>query len=144
LATASALLTGAVVVATTVVGSSLFGLLGSQHTTHDWKLGLAITSALAAVIVAVQRTLGFHEQAERNRATGAKWQRVLNKATVALTYSDGDPRLDKAIEELEAMIDEVVAGSPQISEHYFKKKGIDLQEVYDAFKQHVTGYAQSQ
>jgi hypothetical protein len=127
LAWCNSLLTAVVVVASTVVGSSLFSLL-SKHTSNSWKLGLAVASVVSAVLVAVQKSLGLGDAAEKNRSTGSGWQRVLNKCTTALTIPDGDPRLTVAIAELEKMNDEVVANSPQIPERAFKNS--ELAEIY--------------
>jgi hypothetical protein len=93
---------------------------------------LALASASAAILVAVQRTLSLAERAERNRATGSQWQRILNKATAALTYED-EQRQSAAVDDLEKLIDEVVANSPQIPERYFTKVGLD--KVYAEFEQ---------
>jgi hypothetical protein len=128
LANQNALLTATVVVSTTVVGSSLFGLLAKEP--GVWlKLGLALASAVSAILVAVQRSLNLADRAERHRASGSNWQRVLNKASAASTYPAGSKRLLAAVDELEKMIDDVVASSPQIPEKKFLYVG--LKPIYD-------------
>jgi ABC-type cobalamin transport system ATPase subunit len=128
LAHQNALLTATVVVSSTVVGSSLFGLLAKSPGVW-WKLGLALASAASAVLLAVQRSLNLADKAERHRASGSNWQRVLNKASAASTYPPGSKRLLTAVDELEKMIDEVVASSPQIPEKKFLAVG--LKSIYD-------------
>jgi hypothetical protein len=125
LASSSALLTVLAVGTSTVVGSSLFSVL-NQSAGYRTKLALAIASASAALLVAIQRTLGLAEKAERNRQAGSGWERVRNKAAAALTLPDAE--LPAAVKELEALIDDLVQRSPQIPERTFTR--FELDKVY--------------
>jgi hypothetical protein len=122
----SALLTVAAVGSSTVVGSSLFALL-NQSAGFRTKLALAIASAAAALLVAIHRTLGLAEKAERNREAGSGWERIRNKAVAALTLPETE--LPTKVKELEAMIDDLVQRSPQIPQRTFNRVG--LGKVYE-------------
>jgi hypothetical protein len=117
-------LTLAVGLSSAFVGSSLFGLLNGTPSA-TWKLALACVSAAAAALVAIQHALGLEDEAARHRVAGSLWQRILNKATVAMTYDGSDTRLSGAMVQLEQMIDDVVKESPQIPERRFNAVGLD-------------------
>jgi hypothetical protein len=117
----------AVGVSSAFVGTTLFGLLNATPSAA-WKIALASVSAAAAILVAIQHALDLGEGAARNRLAGSRWQRIVNKTTVALTYDD-DARLAQAIDELEGLIDDVVKDSPQIPERRFREAG--LEEIYE-------------
>src|SRR5690242_18127614 len=67
-------LTSSAVVLSAVAGSVLFATSSNQN----WKVALGIVALVAAVLTALDRVLGYAEEAERNRASGAEWSTVVN------------------------------------------------------------------
>jgi hypothetical protein len=108
----------------------------NKDASFNQKLTLAIVSAIAAILVAVQKNLGLAVLAERHRAAGSSWQRVVSKAAVTLAYTHEEQRVRASVEDLEALIDDIVAKSPQIPERRFKEAG--LETIYAELEQHAS------
>jgi hypothetical protein len=128
LAKSNTWLTLIVTVTTAFVGSSLFALVG-QRATDPWKLTLASMGLVAAVLAGLQRALNLGQEGERNRATGAKWERIFNTAVDALTETSDEQALRTALANITKSIDAVVADSPQLPQRAFYRAG--LQRIYD-------------
>ena len=118
----------AAVVIGVVTGSGLFATL-SKHN-EKLQLGLAISSLVAAAIVAYQRSAQYAARSVEHQRSGADWGVIVNE-TEELRKQIGsrDPK-DAEFDRLRKEMDAVTKRSPQIPQWCFDKLKIGETYMY--------------
>jgi hypothetical protein len=118
-------LSAAVVIISTIVGSSLFAHVGQGGDAH-WVIGTL--SIVAAILVGLQRAMRLTEEAERHRHAGASWDRLFNFVCKELVDPDAD--LTAVAERARKWMETLVGESPVIPQRSFDK--VKLAASYDS------------
>jgi hypothetical protein len=117
----------ATVIASTVVGTSLFADASSTLST-GWKIGAGILSLVAAVLSAVQGTLRFSELATLHRAAAQHYGPLRREVEELLAElgADATPTPEK-IADVRKRWDEVDADSPSVPQKLYDAVVASLQ-----------------
>ena len=124
-------LTLAVIVLTTVTGSTLFTNLSGHR---DLTIVLASLSIAAAVLAAIDRSVRYAERAEQHRRAGAAWCPIVNETESITVQLPAHPVPDDRIQSLEAAMSRTTNNSPYIPQRYFKKYGLMDTYMYPVSK----------
>jgi len=117
----------ATVIATTMVGTSLFADAGSDLST-GWKVGAGILSLVAAILSAVQGTLKFSELAALHRSAAQHYGPLRREVEEMLAEGGAGANLSQArITDLRKRWDEVDADSPSVPQKLYDKVVASLQ-----------------
>lgn len=101
-----------VVIATTVMGSAIFGTLNSQPSAAA-QITFGTLSILAAVLAALQTFLRFAERAEQHRIAAATFTTLKNDAEhLSACPPDDDAELRTALDALRARMNEAFQKAP--------------------------------
>ncbi len=104
-----------VVVASTLVGTSVFAAIG-RHVGGGPAALVGSISVLAAVLASVQTFLGYSQVSERHRVAAARYAAI--RRTIEIMLTDGD-RSD--LKRVQSELDKVGAASPLIGAKRWKQ-----------------------
>ncbi len=113
------------VVASTVVGTTIFGTINSNPEVA-WKITAGLISLLAAVLSGLQTFLRHPELAEKHKAAGARYSAMRRKLELfELEYADqGEHQRDAALKNLNILAEklaDLANESPSIRRKYYDK-----------------------
>lgn len=109
----------ATVIASTVVGTSLFADASSTLST-GWKIGAGILSLIAALLSAIQGTLKYSELASQHRASAQHYGPLRREVEEMLAEAGAGGELSSArISDLRKRWDEIDADSPSVPQKLY-------------------------
>lgn len=122
------------VIASTVVGTSLFADAGADLSI-GWKIGAGVLSLIAAVLSAVQGTLKFSELASQHRSAAQHYGPLRREVEEMLAEAGAGGTLSATkISDLRKRWDEVDADSPNVPQKLYDAVVASLQTTPPAHK----------
>jgi hypothetical protein len=113
-----------VVIATTIVGTAIFGTLSSSPA-FMWIVLTGLLSITAAVLASLQTFFRFSEAAEKHRVAAASYAALYRKLDLFQLKLKNDPKdTNSLIAQLEhhlATLDELEAASLDIPDHMYDR-----------------------
>lgn len=117
----------ATVIATTIVGTSLFADASSSLDT-SWKIGAGILSLVAAILSAIQGTLRFSETAALHRSAAQRYGPLRREVEELIAVSGSGATIDPdRISALRKHWDEIDADAPSVPQDLYNAVVASLQ-----------------
>ena len=132
-----------VIVATAIVGTSIFATLASNPAL-GWKIIAGLISLVATTLAALQTFFKFSEAAERHRAAGAAFAALRRRVDLFLLRfaNDADADRTEALRELEKIttdLSQLAGGSPRIPATAYRLALSEIKSEKDRLPTSIAG-----